>query len=85
VLFGLGVFSNKAINIATLISAALLLFFVQGASWALPFEGLHVGDLLSTQSLAPGDWLIIVLVAASVLLADEFRKILRSTEFFREH
>ena len=85
VLFGLGMFSNKAINIATLISAALLLFFVQGASWALPFEGLHVGDLLSTQSLAPGDWLIIVLVAASVLLADEFRKILRSTEFFREH
>ena len=85
VLFGLGVFSNRAINIATLISLGLLLFFVQGASWALPFEGLHVGDLLSTQALSPSDWLVIVLVAASVLFIDEFRKIVRSTEFFREH
>lgn len=85
VLFGLGVFSNRAINIATLISLGLLLFFVQGADWNLPFGNLQVGDLLSTQSLSINDWGIIFAVAVSVLLIDEFRKIVRSTEFFREY
>ena len=37
----------------------------------------RVGRALSAQ--------VIVLVAASVLFIDEFRKIVRSTEFFREH
>ena len=60
-----------------MISMGLLLFFVQGADIGLPFGDVVVGDLLKTTTLESGDWLVVVLVASTVLVMDEFRKIIR--------
>ncbi|MEC7150845.1 MAG: cation-translocating P-type ATPase C-terminal domain-containing protein, partial [Candidatus Thermoplasmatota archaeon] len=77
VVFDLGIFSNRAINIAVMMSMGLLLFFVQGADSGLPFGDVVVGDLLKTTTLESSDWLVVVLVASTVLVMDEFRKIVR--------
>lgn len=77
VVFDLGIFSNRAINIAVMLSMGLLLFFVQGADIGLPFGDVVVGDLLKTTTLESSDWLVVVLVASTVLVMDEFRKIVR--------
>lgn len=77
IVFDLGVFSNRAINYATMISMGLLLIFVQGAGVPLPFGDVVVGDLLKTTALESQDWLVVVLVASTVLVMDEFRKIIR--------
>ena len=77
VVFDIGIFSNRAINIAVMISMGLLLFFAQGADLGLPFGDVVVGDLLKTTTLESGDWLVVVLVASTVLVMDEFRKIIR--------
>lgn len=77
VVFDLGIFSNRAINIAVMMSMGLLLFFVQGADIGLPFGDVVVGDLLKTTTLESSDWLVVVLVASTVLVMDEFRKIVR--------
>jgi hypothetical protein len=77
IVFDLGIFSNRAINYATLISMGLLLVFVQGANIGLPFGDVVIGDLLKTTSLESQDWLVVILVASTVLVMDEFRKIIR--------
>ena len=77
IVFDLGLFSNRAINFATMISMSLLLIFVQGANIGLPFGDVVVGDLLKTTTLESQDWLVVVLVASTVLVMDEFRKIIR--------
>ena len=77
VVFDLGIFSNRAINIAVKMSMGLLLFFDQGADIGLPFGDVVVGDLLKTTTLESSDWLVVVLVASTVLVMDEFRKIVR--------
>ena len=78
----LGLFSNRAINLAIIFSMGLLLFFVQAADLAIPFTDLMVGDLLRTTTLAPVDWGIIIAVASGVLLIEEFRKLLVYSKFF---
>jgi len=77
VVFDLGVFSNRAINYATLISMGLLLIFVQGADVGLPFGDVVIGDLLKTTTLESQDWFVVILVASTVLVMDEFRKVMR--------
>ena len=77
IVFDLGIFSNRAINFATMISMGLLLIFVQGAGIGLPFGDVVVGDLLKTTTLESSDWLVVMLVASTVLVMDEFRKIVR--------
>lgn len=77
IVFDLGVFSNRAINFATLISMGLLLIFVQGADVGLPFGDVVIGDLLKTTTLESQDWFVVILVASTVLVMDEFRKIMR--------
>ena len=80
-IFQLGLFNNKAITISFAISAAFLLFMVQGASLTIPFIGIPMGDLLSVVSLEPIDWAILFATASSVFLIDELRKlIMRSRE-----
>ncbi len=81
-IFSLGVFSNKAINIAFLVSFALLLFFVQLANVSIPFTGIEIGGLLSTKVLSMTDWMIIMAVAFSVLVIEEFRKFIVNSKLF---
>ena len=81
--FKLGLFSNRAIYLAILFSVALLLIAVQGAEWTIPLTSFQIGELLSTTALGPNDWVIVVLVASTVLMVEEFRKLLRTTGVFR--
>ncbi len=80
--FELGLFSNRAINLALLISGGLLLFFVQLADASIPLVGIQVGNLLSTTSLSSSDWTVVVLVASAVFIIEEFRKLLVKSKFF---
>ena len=81
-LFTLGVFSNKAINYAILISASLLFVFVHFASSTIPLVGIEFGNLLSTISLKSTDWFVLTLVASTVFLIEEFRKFMVNNGFF---
>jgi len=80
--FELGLFSNKAINYALLISFGLLLFFVQLAEATIPLTSIQIGSLLSTTSIALSDWAIVVLVASGVFIIEEFRKLLVKSKLF---
>ena len=81
-IFKLGLFSNKAINLALLISTGLLLFFVQLSSHTIPLIDVQIGNLLSTMSLQTLDWVVITLVASGVFIIDEFRKFLIHSRIF---
>ena len=81
-IFTLGVFSNKAINIAFLVSFGLLFFFVQLANITIPFTGFEIGNLLSTKVLTLNDWLIIIAVSLLVILIEEFRKFIVNSKIF---
>ena len=80
--FKLGLFSNKAINLAILISLGLLLFFVQLSSYSIPLVGIEIGSLLRTQALSGADWMVIMCVASSVFIIEEFRKFIVKSRFF---
>jgi len=81
-IFSLGAFSNKAINIAFLVSFGLLFFFVQLANISIPLIGIEIGGLLSTKVLSSSDWLIIIAVSFSVLVIEEFRKFIVNSKLF---
>ena len=81
-IFSLGVFSNKAINIAFLVSFGLLLFFVQLADFTIPFTSFEIGGLLSTKVLSINDWGIILAVAVLVVVIEEFRKLIVNSGVF---
>ena len=81
-IFSLGLFSNKAINIAFLVSFALLLFFVQLADFTIPFTSFEIGGLLSTKVLSMNDWGIIISVAVLVVVIEEFRKFIVNSKIF---
>jgi len=80
--FQLGLFSNRALNLALLISGGLLLFFVQLSSLSIPLVGIEIGNLLSTTSLTLNDWVTILLVASSVFIIEEFRKFIVKSKVF---
>ncbi|MGY8727960.1 MAG: cation-translocating P-type ATPase [Candidatus Poseidoniales archaeon] len=80
--FKLGLFSNKAINLALVISLGLLLFFVQLSNYSIPFTSIHIGNLLSTITLEASDWFVITLVASGVFIIDEFRKFIVKSRYF---
>ena len=80
--FTLGLFSNKAINLAILISLGLLLFFVQLSNLTLPFVGFEIGGLLRTVTLEATDWMVIVCVASTVFIIEEFRKFIVNSRYF---
>ena len=81
--FKLGLFTNRAIYLAVFFSIMLLLFVVQGAEFVIPFTSFEIGELLSTIPLEQKDWFVIVLVASTVFMVEEFRKLMRSTGIFR--
>ncbi len=80
--FKLGLFSNRWINYAFLFSLGLLLFFVQLAEYSIPFTSLQIGSLMTTSPLSATDWMIILAVAGSVFVVDEFRKFIVNSKFF---
>ena len=80
--FKLGLFSNRAIYLAVLFSIGLLLIAVQGAELTIPLTSFQIGELLSTIPLGRNDWIIVVLVASTVFMVEEFRKLLRTTGVF---
>ena len=81
--FKLGLFSNRAIYLAVFFSITLLLLVVQGAAIVIPFTSFEIGELLSTIPLEQKDWFIIILVASTVFMVEEFRKLLRYAGIFR--
>ena len=81
--FKLGLFSNRAMYLAIFSSILLLLLAVQGAELTVPLTSFEIGELLSTVTLDRDDWVIVVLVASTVLMIEEFRKFLRSTGVFK--
>jgi P-type Ca2+ transporter type 2C len=66
-IFQLGLFSNKWLVIAIVVSVLLLVI-----ATLVPF--LQVA--LSTQAIPLAEWGLIVLVTSSVFIADEIRKLL---------
>ncbi|DAC58748.1 MAG TPA: hypothetical protein HA354_03220, partial [Candidatus Poseidoniaceae archaeon] len=81
-IFSLGVFSNRAINIAFVASFCLLLFFVQLANVTIPLTSFEIGGLLSTKALSFDDWIIIIFVAVLVIVIEEFRKFIVNSKIF---
>jgi len=81
--FKIGLFSNRFIYLAIMISVTLLLFAVQGANVTVPFTDFAFGELLSTKTISMYDWLIILAVSSSVFVIEEFRKLLVARGFFR--
>ena len=81
--FKLGIFSNRAIYLAIMFSICLLMLAVQGAEITIPLTSFQIGELLSTTPLEANDWVIIILVASTVFMVEEFRKLLRTTGVFR--
>jgi P-type Ca2+ transporter type 2C len=81
--FKLGLFSNRAIYLAIVISMTLLLIAVQGANIILPFTDFAIGELVSTIPLEATDWIIIVSTASIVFVFEEFRKLLANAGLFK--
>ena len=80
--FELGLFSNRAINYALLISGGLLMFFVHLADVSIPVIGIQIGNLLTTTTISLNDWGIVVMVASSVFIIEEFRKFIVKSKVF---
>lgn len=80
--FKLGLFSNKAINYAVLISLTLLWLIIHNSAEVIPIVGIQVGSLLSTIQLEFKDWIIIMAVASGVFIVEEFRKLIVYSRFF---
>ena len=81
--FKLGLFSNRAIYLAILFSMSLLLLVVQGADFTIPLTSFEIGELLSTIPLETSDWFVVIIVASTVFMVEEFRKLLLSAGIFR--
>ena len=59
-----------------------MLFFVQLAEMTIPVIGIEVGSLLRTNPLSQNDWLVVVLIASSVFIIEEFRKFIVKSGMF---
>ncbi len=81
-IFKLGLFSNKAINYAVLISLTLLWLIIHNSSEIIPLVDIKVGSLLSTTELQSKDWLTILVVASGVFIVEEFRKFIVYSKYF---
>ena len=69
--FRLGLTSNRWITVSFAISTLMLLFMVQSPS----FAGFRVGEMVATVPLSGIDWLVVFMVASSVFIAEELRKL----------
>ena len=62
---------------------SLLILVVQGAEFTIPLTTFEIGELLSTIPLEGSDWLVVIIVASTVFMVEEFRKLLLSAGIFR--
>jgi len=56
--------------------------FVHFATFPLPLIGIEFGNLLSTTPLEGVDWIVLIAVASTVFLVEEFRKFMLNSGFF---
>ena len=76
-IFTLGVLSNKAVAYSFLICTTLLLIIIEFSAFEIPLTSLNIGDFLSVQKFSNSyAWPVIMLLASSVLIFEEFRKFL---------
>ena len=75
-IFELGVFSNRAVAYSFLISTTLL-FIIMNSPLTVPIINLKIGEFLSVETFSNAyAWPVIILLASSVLIFEEFRKLL---------
>ena len=71
----LGVFSNKAVAYSFVICTTLLVCIIEYSQYQVPIIGLNIGEFLSVQQFTiPYTWPVIILLASSILIFEEFRK-----------
>ncbi len=82
--FELGVFSNKAVAYSFLICTTLLFCIIEFSHYTVPVINLKIGEFLSVQNFSNAyAWPVIMLLASSVLIFEEFRKLLmKNTKIF---
>ena len=84
-IFQLGVFSNKAITYSFLTCTLLLVIIIEFSQYQVPLLKLDIGEFLSVQNFSNyNTWPVVVLLASSVLIFEEFRKLLmKNTKIFQ--
>ena len=71
----LGVLSNKAVAYSFIICTTLLVCIIEYSQYQVPIIGLNIGEFLSVQQFTiPYTWPVIILLASSILIFEEFRK-----------
>ena len=58
------------------------MFFVHLADVSIPLIGIQIGNLLTTTTISLNDWGIVVMVASSVFIIEEFRKFIVKSKVF---
>ena len=83
-IFKLGVLSNKAVAYSFIICTTLLVCIIEFSQFQVPIINLNIGEFLSVQEFTePYSWPVIILLASSVLIFEEFRKFLmKKTKIF---
>ena len=83
-IFELGIFSNKAVAYSFVICTTLLFLIIEFADFTVPLINLKIGEFLSVQNFTESySWPVIILLASSVLIFEEFRKFLmKNTKIF---
>ena len=82
--FKLGILSNKAVAYSFLICTTLLVCIIEFSQYKVPLLNLKIGEFLSVQEFTEAyTWPVVILLASSILLFEEFRKFLmKNTKIF---
>ena len=77
-------FSNRAVAYSFLISTTLLFIIIEFSHITVPLINLKIGEFLSVETFSNAyAWPVIILLASSVLIFEEFRKLLmKNTKIF---
>ena len=83
-IFKLGIFSNKAVAYSFIICTTLLVFIIEFSQSEVPLINLKIGEFLSVEEFVHSwTWPVIILLASSILIFEEFRKLLmKDTKIF---
>jgi len=83
-IFKLGIFSNKAVAYSFMICTTLLVFIIEFSQSKVPLLNLKIGEFLSVEEFIHSwTWPVIILLASSILIFEEFRKFLmKDTKIF---
>jgi Ca2+-transporting ATPase len=84
-IFQLGVFSNRAVTYSFIICTLLLISMIEFSQYQVPIINLDIGEFLSVQKFSNfNTWPVILILASSVLIFEEFRKFLmKNTKIFQ--